>query len=102
MWQERSATCTFFLLCADLGISPSQAFEMKALRNERKYGDWTMSNGYTRGEAVRLSKEAWEIQGGDIAFSHLYLDLLAQVEDDESVLFPDVEQNVAVTSHSGR
>lgn len=64
-------------LCNDLGINPVQAFEMKALRNERKYGDWTMSNGYTPSEAKKLSKESWEYQGGDVAFSHLYLDLLA-------------------------
>lgn len=65
-------------LCHDLGVNPSDAFEMKALRNERKYGDWTMSNGYTRDEAVALSKKSWKYQGGDVMFSHLYLDLLAQ------------------------
>jgi NTP pyrophosphatase (non-canonical NTP hydrolase) len=67
-------------LCSDLGIDPAHAFEMKALRNERKYGDWTMSNGYTSEEARRLSKESWAYQGGDVAFSHLYLDLLAEDE----------------------
>lgn len=70
-------------LCHDLGVDPVQAFEMKAMRNERKYGDWTMNNGYTPDEAKSLSKRAWEAQGGDEAFSHLYLDILAQ--DDESV-----------------
>ncbi len=78
-------------LCSDLGINPAHAFEMKALRNERKYGDWTMSNGYTRGEAVSLSKKSWEMMGGDVAFSHLYLDLLAEVEDDDTQLL-DVEK----------
>lgn len=68
-------------LCDDLGINPVHAFEMKALRNERKYGDWTMSNGYTRDESFAQSKEAWKYQGGDIAFSHLYLDLLAADDD---------------------
>lgn len=65
-------------LCHDLGINPADAFEMKALRNERKYGDWTMNNGYTTNEAKRLSKESWKYSGGDVAFSHLYLDVLAQ------------------------
>lgn len=74
-------------LCDDLGIDPAQAFEMKALRNERKYGDWTMSNGYTQDEAKRLSKESWKYIGGDVMFSHLYLDMLAEVEDDEVTLF---------------
>lgn len=72
-------------LCNDLGINPVHAFEMKALRNERKYGDWTMSNGYTRDESFKQSKEAWKMQGGDEAFSHLYLDLLA---DDDEVKSP--------------
>lgn len=80
-------------LCSDLGIDPTEAFEMKALRNERKYGDWTMNNGYTRGEAVKLSKDAWEAQGGDIAFSHLYLDILAQV-DDEVVVFRSPQEQL--------
>lgn len=88
-------------LCHDLGIDPSHAFEMKALRNERKYGDWTMSNGYTRGEAVSLSKKSWEMMGGDVAFSHLYLNLLAEVEDDVELL-PDVEQKVAVSTDDSR
>lgn len=71
-------------LCHDLGINPVHAFEMKALRNERKYPDYTMNNGYSTEEAKRLSKESWKMMGGDIAFSHLYLDLLAEVEDDDS------------------
>ena len=68
-------------LCHDLGIDPVNAFEMKALRNERKYGDWTMSNGYGADEARKLSKDAWEYQGGDHAFSLLYLDMLAEIEN---------------------
>lgn len=67
-------------LCDDLGINPIHAFEMKALRNERKYGDWSACNGYTKEGYREVSREAWKAQGGDIAFSHLYLDVLA--EDD--------------------
>jgi NTP pyrophosphatase (non-canonical NTP hydrolase) len=89
-------------LCEDLGINPAEAFEMKALRNERKYGDWTMSNGYTPDEAKRLSKESWKYQGGDVMFSHLYLDLLAQVEDDEVVLFDANERGTTTSGHVGR
>ena len=33
---------------------------------------------------MSLSKQSWEMQGGDVAFSHLYLNLLAEVEDDDS------------------
>lgn len=71
-------------LCSDLGINPVDAFEMKALRNERKYPDYTMNNGYSPEEARRLSKESWKMMGGDIAFSHLYLDLLADVDGEDS------------------
>lgn len=70
-------------LCHDLGINPAQAVEMKALRNERKYPDYTMNNGYSPEEARRMSKESWKRMGGDELFSHLYLDILAS--DDESV-----------------
>lgn len=69
-------------LCHGLGINPVHAFEMKALRNERKYGDWTMNNGYSREESFALSKESWKYLGGDELFSHLYLDLLADDRED--------------------
>lgn len=68
-------------LCSDLGINPVDAFEMKILRNQYKYPDYTMNNGYSTEEAKRLSKESWKMMGGDIAFSHIYLDLLADVEE---------------------
>lgn len=68
-------------LCSELGIDPAQAFEMKQFRNERKYGDWTMNNGYQPSEATALSKRAWAHAGGDEAFSHLYLDILADDSD---------------------
>lgn len=64
-------------LCSDLGIDPAQAIEMKMARNERKYPDYTMNNGYSPQEARRLSKESWKVMGGDVLFSHLYLDILA-------------------------
>lgn len=68
-------------LCADLGINPADAFEMKMARNAQKYDDHIMNNGYTRDEAIKLSKEIWSARGGDEAWSHVYLNFLA--EDDE-------------------
>ena len=65
-------------LCDDLGINPAHVQQMKMMRNERKYPDYTMSNGYTASEAKQLSRDSWEYQGGDVLFSHLYLDLLAE------------------------
>lgn len=85
-------------LCADLGIDPTHAFEMKALRNERKYGDWTMSNGYTSQEARQISKDSWNYQGGDIAFSHLYLDLLAEDEEPKSPQEQPVDMSAPMTA----
>lgn len=70
-------------LCDDLGINPVEAFNMKALRNERKYPDWTMNNGYSRETAVNLSKELWrDVFGGDALFSHAYLDYLADAPEE--------------------
>lgn len=64
-------------LCDDIGIDPAQAIEMKMTRNERKYPDYTMNNGHSPQEARRLSKDSWKAFGGDVLFSHLYLDILA-------------------------
>lgn len=71
--------------CSQLGINPIHAFEMKAIRGEMKYGDWTMNNGYTQEEAIRKSKERWEAMGGDLKYSEVYLDLIADVDDENEV-----------------
>lgn len=64
-------------LCSMIGIDPMQATEMKIFRNERKYGDHTMSNGRDFQTASEVSKQAWNALGGDYAFSRAYLDYLA-------------------------
>lgn len=46
--------------------------------NARKYDDYTTNNGYERSEAIRMCKVAWEAQGSDKAFSHVYLDILCR------------------------
>lgn len=71
-------------LCHDLGINPAEAFEMKMARNAQKYDDHIMNNGYTRDEAIKLSKEIWSARGGDEAWSHVYLNFLAS-DDTESL-----------------
>lgn len=71
-------------LCHDLGIDPSHAFEMKIMRNQYKYPDYNMNNGYSKEEARRLSRETWSRYGGDVAFSHIYLDILASDGDIET------------------
>lgn len=64
-------------LCDSLGIDPEQAAKLKLQRNQFKYGDHVMSNGRAYPEAVAKSKEVWSAMGGDSAFSHVYLDYLA-------------------------
>lgn len=79
-------------LCHDLGISPAHAMEIKFLRNGWKYTDIVMNNGYSQQEAISLSKQFYsEVIGGDRAFSHAYLDFLA--EDDHEALEAERAKN---------
>lgn len=70
-------------LCHELGINPAHARQFKQYRNERKYPDHTMNNGFTREESVRLSKETWKASGGDKAFSYIYLEHIAGLVEEE-------------------
>lgn len=69
-------------ICDQLGINPVDAMKMKVQRNQYKYPDYTMNNGYTQPDAMRLSKEVWKAQGGDSTFSHIYLDYLAELPEE--------------------
>lgn len=81
-------------LCDDLGVNPVHAMELKILRNQYKYPDHTLNNGYSREEAVYLAKTFYkETIGGDVAFSHAYLDFLS-VDTEELV---DGSDGVVVT-----
>lgn len=68
-------------LCIDLGIDPDDAMKMKLLRNSLKYSDYVMSNG-DFAKATELSKNMWQMLGGDEAFSHAYLELFGGTEDE--------------------
>lgn len=71
--------------CDDLGINPADAIDYKMKRNEYKYPDHTMNNGYSREEAIYLSKRFYaEVIGGDHTFSHAYLEFLADDHDETS------------------
>lgn len=75
-------------LCEDLGINPAEAMAYKAQRNQYKYPDYTMNNGYTKEEAHYMAKRFYrEVIGGEDAFNHAYMDFLATVsgDSDESV-----------------
>jgi NTP pyrophosphatase (non-canonical NTP hydrolase) len=70
-----------FRLCDMLGLNPKDVLDMKIKRNAKKYDDAICNNGYKPEEVPRIAKESWRAMGGDVAFSHVYLDFLA--DDDE-------------------
>lgn len=68
-------------LCSQLGIKPEDAVNMKIIRNDLKYPNDLNSFGDTYEGAREKSKTLWEAMGGDIAFSHAYLELCAESEE---------------------
>jgi len=63
-------------LCAELGFNPADLIEMKLLRNDMKYPTDQQSHG-EYGQARIEAKQFWQAMGGDIAFSHAYLNASA-------------------------
>ncbi len=59
-------------LCAEIGVDPHYAVEMKLLRNSVKYPDSFLSNGWDREKAMELSKSQYENAGGDKNFYDWY------------------------------
>lgn len=82
----RLKACEFRALeiCEMTGLNPNDCTMMKLDRNAKKYPDHTMSNGRTYEQAVVVCKEGWQAMGGDVAWSHAYLDHFAHVEEDEN------------------
>lgn len=70
-------------LCDELGFDAAELIDMKTKRNSMKYSDAVLNNRYSPAEARMMSKKAWTLMGGDERFSHAYLEVLADVEDDE-------------------
>ncbi len=66
-------------VCSDLELNPNDCIEAKLIRNCQKYPDHIMSNGRPYQEAVRVCKESWKAMGGDVAWSNVWLDLLAHI-----------------------
>ena len=64
-------------LCADLGIKPEDAVRMKILRNDLKYPTDLNSEGDYEEQRAK-SQRLWSSMGGDAAFSHAYLDHIAE------------------------
>lgn len=55
-------------LCGSIGIDPTEALDLKLLRNSVKYPDTFHSNGWGADEAKRLSKSMYRAMGGDQVF----------------------------------
>lgn len=71
--------------CNQVGLDPADVLDLKTKRNSMKYNDAVCNNGYKPEEATLISKEGWKYMGGDYAFSHAYLHVLADIHDDMSV-----------------
>lgn len=68
-----------FKLCAQEGIDPRDALEMKIVRNSLKYPDTLNShNGYTQGR--EMSRAIYKAMGGDEAF----FDAFSKVLNDDN------------------
>lgn len=82
VWKVASEVADLLILlfrfCDEFGLDAADLINMKNKRNAKKYDDHTLNNGYSPQEATRISKESWAYMGGDISFSHLYLDILAE------------------------
>lgn len=71
-------------LCSLLGLVPEDVVKLKILRNDLKYPNDLNSHGNYETQR-RRSKDMWTAMGGDTAFSHAYLDVFSELEDEEEV-----------------
>lgn len=69
-------------LCQELGFDAADLIEMKTLRNSMKYNDAVLNNGYSAPEATVIAKQMWGIMGGDVSFSHAYLECIVSDSHD--------------------
>lgn len=65
----------------ELGIDPDDAVDAKIIRNAQKYPDHIMSNGRHYEAAIAVCKQMWKAMGGDVAWSTVYLELLAVIKE---------------------
>lgn len=68
-------------LCAQLGIDPRDALEMKIVRNSLKYSDTLNSNGDYQNGANR-SRELYDELGGDLTFYDAYSELVNNISEE--------------------
>lgn len=65
------------MLCESVGLKAEEVVTMKLFRNDYKHTVFNYSNHRDMKDAAKVSREAWKYFGGDSAFSHAYLDVLA-------------------------
>lgn len=64
--------------CSLVGISPEDAVQIKILRNDLKYPNDLNSYG-DYFEQRQQSRDFWIEMGGDVAFSHAYLEIFSKI-----------------------
>lgn len=67
--------------CSLTGLVPEDVVELKILRNDMKYPNDLNSFG-NYAERHKQSKEFWKAMGGDSAFSHAYLEMFSDMEEE--------------------
>lgn len=66
--------------CHVADVDPNVVVQFKLWRNAMKYDDYVQNNGFNPKEARQINKKSWILMGGDIAFSHAYLEIFGGVE----------------------
>ncbi len=64
-------------MCEMLGFKVEDVLDMKTKRNGYKYSDAICNDGFQPSEVPQVAKESWKAMGGDVAYSHIYLNFLA-------------------------
>ena len=81
--------------CNAVGLVPEDVVKLKILRNDLKYPNDMNSHGDYETQR-RKSKDLWTAMGGDSTFSHAYLEMFADMEEE-----PEVNQFALAMSQNG-
>ena len=68
--------------CSLVGLSPEDVVQLKILRNDLKYPNDLNSHGNYESQRG-VSKDLWTAMGGDVAFSHAYLDVFSNMDEEK-------------------
>lgn len=62
-----------FELCRQTGLEPDDCVKMKTFRNDLKYPQVISNNGYGYEQGRTLSKDMYQLMGGDTVFYYMYM-----------------------------